>query len=1693
MSQGSRISPARLALAARKLRSEREDLSLLASDPVAVIGMGCRFPAESASPEAYWKALVAGRNGIVEMPESRWPDGAELEPAQRLGGYLGAIDGFDAEFFGIAPREASQMDPQQRLLLEVVWEALWDAGLEPASLAGKKAGVFAALYNNDYARMHFSDRAALGAYAGIGTAHSVAAGRLSYLLDIRGPSVCVDTACSSSLVATHMAVESLRSGESGLAIVAASSLKILPDEVVVFSKWGMLSADGKCKTFDAAADGFAAGEGAGAVVLKRLSDALQDSDRVRAVIRGTAVNHDGRSTVLTAPNGLAQQAVMRAALENARIEPGEVGYIETHGTGTSLGDPIEVEALEAVYGNAGNSGRLPCVLGAVKTNLGHLEAAAGVAGLIKTVLCLENEAIPRNLHFRKVNPEIALDGSRLVIPVETTPWPRGAQARVAGLSSFGLGGTNAHVILEEAPVVPAGRARAPLARRVWKRERCWLPERTAGTRAVASAAREREVHPLLGRPVRSAFVAGQLFEAEIGTETVPYLGEHRLGERPLLPFAAFLEMAASAGKLSRGGAPIAVREFTVLEPQFVGAEARVVQTLVSEAGIAIASEGEGGWVTHARGLVRDAEGVCRTLDLAAVRARCSEALEPGELYRRLEATGLRYEPAFRGLVSVKKGAGESLAEIRLPSQLQREVAEVALHPVVLDSCLQALMAALPEMHGELLLPLAVENFEVLRSGATEVWAHVVVRKQGPDLVEADVTVTDSAGAAIAELQGFQAKRTTLAAVRGAAEKDAPAYEIVWRALPLGDSAGSAERRRWLVVESAQGIAADVARRLGRAEVERVSLADSVSRLRVGGWTDVLMVLERGAGEDKGVACGHAERPAVEFVLAFAKSLDEMQAAPRLWVVAPGAAEVVSGEGISLAHAPVAGLLRTLACEHPATRPVLMDADAKEESDGIAYEVVGSGADPMVALRRGTRYAARLVVATAEVVEREERLVEDSPGVLDALRWESADRTAPGPGEIEIEVRAHGLNFRDVLNALGVFEVERPRFGAECAGFVTRVGTGVQSFRPGDCVLAFAPYSLQSHTIVPAAYAAALPGGMSFAEAATIPVAFLTAQYGLARLARLARGQSVLIHAGAGGLGLAAVQLAQRAGADVYATAGSERKREFLRGLGVRDVFDSRSASFREGVLTATNGRGADVVLNSLSGELISAGLDSLARDGCFLEVGKRGIWSAEAVRGFRPDIRYSVFDLGEVAREEPELIRAMLAELMPEFGAGRLKPLPVNLYPAEEAAAAFRMMAQAGHTGKIVLARGANGVSLDLRSIVARGTVLVVGGLGALGAELVRWLVEKGARRVVVASRTADPERAASLQSAGVDVVFEPMDVTSADAVKGVLERIRVSGSPLTAVFHAAGVVQDRVLAGETWEGYRQAAAAKIEGAWNLHRLTENDPVELMVFFSSAAGILGSPGQGSYAAANTFLDALAHERTARGLTTLSVDWGGWAAEGMAARLALEHAARLERQGAGLLWARAALAALEKAIAQRRTQVAVMEIDWQRFPESRAARDGALFTELGAQRVQAGEPPSSSIREVLLVAPVADRKSLLATHVRGCARRALNLRPDATVQDDVPLQEIGLDSLMAIDMKNDLAKSLELSLSAGLLFNYPTVGQLTEYLLGQLPAAGAPIASDGKNDDAGLAGMSEEEAEQQLLEELARTGREATHA
>ncbi|HKC11396.1 MAG TPA: polyketide synthase, partial [Vicinamibacteria bacterium] len=411
------LSPEQRALLERRLRGAPPN-NRTAGEPIAIVGMGCRFPGGAAGPDAFWRLLKAGTDAVSEVPPDRWNVDACYDPnpeapgkmSTRWGGFLERVDEFDAAFFGISPREAARMDPQQRLLMEVTWEALEEAGVPTQGLAGCAAGVFIGIHSlsSDYYLRQASSLKDVDVYTSTGVAHSIMANRLSYLLNLTGPSLAVDTACSSSLVAVHLACQSLRVGECDLALAGGVNLILSPEVTVALSKLNMMAPDGRCKTFDARADGFVRSEGCGIVVLRRLADARALGEPIVAVIRGSAVNQDGATNGITAPSGLAQQAVIRRAIENGGVEAGHVSYVETHGTGTALGDPIEVEALAEALGGSPE----PCFLGAVKTNIGHLEAAAGIAGLIKAALCLKHRFVPPNLHFRQENPHLELSGTR---------------------------------------------------------------------------------------------------------------------------------------------------------------------------------------------------------------------------------------------------------------------------------------------------------------------------------------------------------------------------------------------------------------------------------------------------------------------------------------------------------------------------------------------------------------------------------------------------------------------------------------------------------------------------------------------------------------------------------------------------------------------------------------------------------------------------------------------------------------------------------------------------------------------------------------------------------------------------------------------------------------------------------------------------------------------------------------------------------------------------------------------------------------------------------------------------------------------------------------------------------------------------------------------------------------------------------
>jgi len=2512
------LSPLKRALLAmERLQARVEQLEGERTCPLAVVGIGCRFPAGDG-PDAYWAALRAGVDAVRERPPVERPGfpAADAPSPFPPAGYLPHdISAFDPGFFGISPREAASIDPQQRLVLEVAWEALEHAGIDPLALEGSRTGVFVGMAGNDYAQMQLSsERAAelLGSHFASGIGHSMASGRISWLLGLQGPAITVDTACSSSLVATHLACQSLRAGESDLALAAGTNLILSNDFTTAFQQSRMLAPDGRCKTFDAAADGFGRGEGCGVVVLRRLDDALRSGDRILAVVRGSAVNQDGPSSGLTAPSGPAQEAVMREALAQAGLSPDDIGYVEAHGTGTSLGDPIEIRALSAVFGRRDD----PLAVGSVKTNMGHLEAAAGIAGLIKLVLSLRAGELAPHLHLQEPSPHIPWAESSLTVPTSPSPFPARGGRRRGAVSSFGFSGTNAHLILEEAPEVgpgadgsgataasegaaglpeppvhvvtvsaptndglresarryashlagttdalgdiahAAGAGRAHFAHRlavvasdtkmaanaldrwsagetvaqvrsgsrsrtdrpavaflytgqgaqhpgmgsalyraspIFRRQidRCaeilgdrlevpllelldpdgpraelvhrtdltqpalfalqhaltelwgswgvrpdvvlghsigefaaarvagvfsledalnlvaargramygvsrpgrmlavmapearvtdWIsdvggelslaavnapaqtvvsgaieavgaiealaseagirtkalhtshafhsplmegarsgmeealsgvrlnpasrvrfistvtggavrpddltdpgywvgqirkPVRFAEAVEAASALVERAVeigpHPALsglvgqsdlGLPVHPSLhrnreawetilgsvadlhvsgvdpdwsalpddrprrrselpvhpfqrirlwvdmgegrredVAGSHpligserprpgdgrdFQRVLRAEAPAFIGEHRVLGRVLLPGTGFIEMAlAAAGRAL--GRRASLEQIDFVAPLFLDSGPRRVHTETRPAdggsmrveihSTPASDDDAAGWTLHASGtaLASTERPAPPRVDLDALRARCARKGDVDALYRSMSERGFELGPRFRTLAELRVGDDESVTRIRLPEACADDPVGYRVHPLLLDAALQSVGPALGEPDGRSYLPLAVGSVTATSEPFSEAWVHARVVERGDRTAAADLRLLDDAGGELARLEGVRFRRVESGDL--AAESDDPFLRVQWVSEPSGTTPPTAdpavrnavaegalatlsreadredasayddfvhqlESRAgawvghafgalgWAPEPGAQVELASVAERLGvasnrhrlldrcldilaeegtlepldegwrvvrvpdsappavgagvegsgdtppelvllercgphlaealrgnvdplellfpggdgsvaeemyydapaarifnRAVAEAVATAarhgdrplrileigagtggttrrildrlaksgDAAGReveyhftdisglfverarrrfeshpgmrfhtfdldrpaaeqgldsggfdlvvaanclhaardltgavrsagelLRPGGmllavevfyphrWFDLTVGLTDGwwhftdadlrddypcvppstwrslledtgfeharvvplsetsdahgtassgqglvmavravpradgpwllVGEDAGLAgrvaarleahgadvevrdVGASGRDAVDGVARIVEQQDRWagvihcggavrgpsldpdalrrrlrrDAASLLGVVraiargttSVGEVGLVTRGGVRVDEhdgdldpvgGALQGMLRSARLElaDVPLRALDLDparADAREV-EAIHRWISEPDRQPELALRGAHRMAPRLVPSVRRdasgPLPAEYRLRPPTSGSLDDLAFDEGSRTPPGPGQVEIRVAASGLNFKDVLNVLGMYPGDPGPLGSECAGVVTAVGEGVD-LAPGTAVVAAAGHAYGRHVVADATLVAPRPAGLSFAEAATLPVAYLTAHFALNHLGRLGPHDRVLIHAAAGGVGSAACALAARVGAKIFATAGSEEKRARLRARGIDHVFDSRSDEFVAGVMAATGGEGATVVLNSLADELVDRTFDVAARGARFLEIGKRGIWSPERVADLDRDIEYNVIDWGRTHEQEPEVVGALFREVMTWVGDDALGALPVTVFPLEEASDAFRFMANARHVGKIVLTHPVASVALDLETLV-EGTILVTGGRSGLGFETVRWLAERGARSVVIAARgepDAKTRRAIDdFSTDDVDVRVRRCDVGDPAAVGELMGWIADELPPLTAVIHSAGTLADRTLGRIEWEDFEMVFRAKVEGSLNVGSGVAAPPLQLFLAYSSIAAVLGSPGQANHAAANGFMDLFAATRWQEGVQGASIAWGPWSETGSAT--ADETLERTRSLGIDALTTRQGIDRVERffrapephPVAMRLTDPAALA----------AARGGSLLDELvdavTPERTPGGrssdEETGENLPSLLAATPVDARRGVLLRRVRDRVRAVLGMAADAPLDPERPLGEVGLDSLLAVELKNVLGNEVERRLPATLLFDYPTLAALTDHLLILLfPAVGASDAHDATSAD-----------------------------
>lgn len=2149
------------------------------SEPIAITGYALRLPgAENA--EAFWELLLNGIDAIREVPPERWPvdkyyheDYAPGKMITRWGGFIDDVDKFDAPFFGISPREAPHLDPQQRLLLEVSWEALENAGLTLEKVKGSRTGVYVGISQNDYSRLQTGDFNRLDAYSGTGNAFCIAANRISYTFDLRGPSFSLDTACSSSLVAVHNAVLSLRKGECDMALAGGVNLILSPEVTITFSQARMMAADGRCKTFDEAADGYVRGEGVGVIVLKRLSEAIRDGDRIRAVIRGSAVNQDGRSNGITAPNGLAQQQVIRQALDDARLEPNQISYFEAHGTGTKIGDPIEVEALKNVM-EINRSGEQKLIIGSVKTNIGHLESAAGIAGLLKTLLCLERETIPRHLHFRKINPLIKLEQSHIEIAESVRDWKRGKIPRFAGISAYGFGGTNAHIILQEAPLVEeavaprllpekltamilpvsghtpdtlksmashyhafmnddrfhdngalidliysAGQKRTqhdyrmavigtdrnsflsgleafingdsnpavvqatrqpelkqqlvfvfsgqgpqwfamgrqlynsepvyrewiekcdrllslytdwslteelnkeeeesriadteiaqpalfalqialarlwghlgvkpaaivghsvgevaaayisgvlsledaikvifhrsrlmqkatgfgkmasvelplvealkiiegledklsvaahnsptstvisgdtetlktllkklerqdvyykmlrvnyafhsphmetymdeladelkditlhapsipvyptvtgkkwadgdfnarywarnirervrfsdaidtlltdshssfveiaphpvlagsisqciqhqnktgtvvstmrrkederrffmtaaaqlyvngldilwertlpaegrfiPLPPYAWHHESYWFdlkgkgPEYAPLYRRTASGMEDGH-HPLLGRIKTSPVNPGKrLWEPEISLERIEYLKDHVVQGAVVFPATAFLEMALGAAGEIYNGRSVQLDDVGFNRALFLSeTEAHKMEFILTpysngNASFQIFSPEENGQATGAARWNMNAMGSMAIPKKIVspngstpehIKARCTKT-ETSGFFERLIRIGLQYGINFRGVRELYTGQQEALAKVVLPDTLKADRNSYRVHPALLDACFQVLSAAIPDaliesQEGVTFLPVRVRRLSLEHYPQTEAWSHAQITSLDAEngRISGNLQVMDEQGTPLITIDGLELQR-----VGRKQEKDLGdwLYKLEWvESENTGQKPVSVDSPApWLLFVNSQDPTISRLAATLRDRGEQVITVTPAATwqhnrehnhitINAGDPEDYIKLLRASVNETtriRGIihtwslGLDAGENPTHELIerteehtlislLNLNKALESAYTStyPLLCLITRGAHSIIGErDKTNIFHAPLWGMGRVFSVEnrHSICRKIDLDPlPVENETEQLLAELLQPDHENEIAFRDGKRLAARIQREreilesgagtdvsgnTALEVPQQPFILESTkPGMLSALRFKPVGRKEPASGQVEIEVVASGLNFRDVLMALGLYPGDPIPLGSECSGIVTATGKGVTRFQAGDAVLGIAPHTFGKYVITSEDLIVHKPEALRFDQAATIPITYLTAYYAIYHLARLEKGERILIHAGAGGVGQAAINIAKMTGAEIFTTAGSEEKQNFLKNSGVNHVLNSRNLDFADSIMELTNGEGLDVVLNSLAGEFIPRSLGLLKPYGRFLEIGKTDIYQNTQMDlyPFRKNLSYYAIDLDMLSRDKPKLLHTLFKEIMHAIQYGQLSPLPLTGFRASEAEAAFRYMAQRKNIGKIVVTmKDTEDVSTGNRQadtlIRNDAAYLITGGLGALGLILAKWLAGKGAGQIILVGRSAPDEHVQNeidrIQEHGSRVIVALGDVSEPEQVEKILQDIKKQKLQLKGIFHAAGIIRDRALIQMDKETLREVLRPKIHGSWNLHQLTKEAELDLFVLFSSAAAIAGNPGQGNYAAANAFLDALARYRRGSGLKALSINWGYWEDAGMAGSLSGRQSG-LAIHGTGKIPINDGIYLLEQLLLKDKTQNIVSHVIWPEllkpYPEDEIPPIYLNFRDLKGKAEDHPEKASDLSRDVLSGLDESERRERVNTCLVNHVAEVLGV-PAGKIETDKPLNAMGLDSLMAIELKNNVESGLRVNVPIATLLKGPTIDMLASDLLAQI--------------------------------------------
>ncbi len=1817
------LSPLKRALLALEtMQGKLNRLESKKTEPIAIVGMGCRFPGGVKNPQTFWHCLRDGVDAMQEIPGDRWDletyYNADADAAGKMytrhGAFVDDVDKFDADFFSISPREAAFIDPQQRLFLEVCWEALEQSGERPDQLAGSRTGVFVGVMYADYSRLQGT---VIDAYSSTGNSMSVVSGRVSYLLGLQGPSVTLDTACSSSLVAVHLACQSLRSGECNLALAGGVSLMLIPDNNITLCRTRALSPTGRCKTFDADADGFARGEGCGTIALKRLSDAIADGNPILAVIRGSAVNQDGRSNGLTAPNGPAQQAVLREALANAGVKPHQVSYVEAHGTGTPLGDPIEVSSLAAVLGE-GRSPNHPLALGSVKTNIGHLESAAGVAGLIKVVLAMQHQQIPPHLHFQKLNPYISWGNLPISIPTELTPWNSGTERRIAGVSSFGFSGTNAHVILEEAPLLPTEPALVsvkdyllPLSAKnpaalldMAQAYRAFLPGKTNLLDIAYTTSLRRPHHKhriaLVGQSIEQLTAALDAFvEGESHPNLVPSnphsddlsglvfvfsgqgaqwigMGRQLLAQEPVFretiqecdrilkslthwsllqelaapenisrlqdtevaqPAILAIQVALTALWRSWGIEPAAVvghslGEITAAYVAGVFTLETALRIVVQRASLMQQATGKGKmaaigmpwqelkpWLEEFPGLaiaaINSPTSTVVAGDATALESLC-QILQAQEIFCRL----LRVNYAFH--CPQMQPYSEEL--VNLLAGLQPQVAQLPLFSTVTGTSSQGRDwdAAYwgRNMRSPVQFSQAIEN--LVYEGYTyfvEVSPHPVLSQN----IQECLQHKGKAGIVLASMHRERQERYFLLSELG--RLYTLGYQPRWQAFypenrrcVLLPTYPWQHQRYWL-----EGSNSLPPRKTSQQPLlgEALPSLAHLPEMRI--WQTQLDLRSLPYLNDHRVQ-GVMVLPGsayVEMVLA---------AAAEIFGAGKHTLEVLHfQQGLFIPEAETQTLQ---ICLQPGNTPDTLNFDCYSRpgiNPQTKWRHHASGT-----VRRGDGEITPTIPATvAEIQARCQEVISGTQhyqqmaeqGLLYGASFQGVEqiwrREGEALGRIHLPASLHAEIAHYQIHPVildACFQVialatplANPDAEAEGAYLPVRLDK-LRLYQQPDTTGLWVHLQLKP-VVETDAFAAELvlfnDQGQRILDAECLRIQKLDSQsennssdwfYEISweRLLepkdtaprRSEQNQGYwLILADRQGIGENLSQQLQQQGENcILVFAGETYQKQDSQHYQIQpNCLDD----FKQ-LLQTVSGECLGVVhlwsLDITPAELTT--LASLAGDnmgdrplsdrnlGCIstlhlvqalAETGWQNtprLWLV--TRGVQPvDSSPSIaqsplWGLGRVIAQEHPDWRCSMVDLAPVPKPSEIASL-LQLLQADDVENQIALRGDVSYVARLKRYLPSDS---ELPNFHPEATYLIAGGLRGLGLQVATWMVERGARYLALMARS-QPTPAAlevlqTLETAGAKIKVLQADISQAEEVARAIAQLDQDMPLLRGVIHSAAVLDDGILLQLTPERLHKVMQPKIEGAWNLHTHTLNKPLDFFVLFSSAASLLGSAGQGNYAAANAFLDGLAHYRQSQNLPALSINWGAWAEVGLAAAQT-NRGDRMASLGFGSIPPQQGLEILGHLLTDKTAQLGVIPINWAKVLRANPAVIKMplfqLLTEVFSNSGEIETEKSTNFlsRQALLATPSDERQLLLETYFHEQVARVLRM-PASKLDRHQPLNSQGLDSLVAVELKNKLKNDLGVDLPMIRFIQGPSIAQLSAQVLTQITQEMSSVSS-----------------------------------